>query len=79
MTKVIFAAFILVKAHVYAQNIFPSNGNVGIGTNSPFYTLEVVNNGVGTNQNAIVIRSNNPNEHWPLAVQTNGFRLGRKI
>ena len=73
MTKVIFAAFILVKAHVYAQNNFPSNGNVGIGTNSPFYTLEVVNNGVGTNQNAIVIRSNNPNEHWPLAVQTNGL------
>lgn len=39
--------FILATVNTNAQNIFPSNGNVGIGTTSPSSLLEVKNNSLG--------------------------------
>ncbi|WP_417368659.1 hypothetical protein [Flavobacterium beibuense] len=53
MKKSFLLAFGLLSMGAFAQNIFPSSGNVGIGTSSPIVDLEVLDSNllipIGTN------------------------------
>jgi hypothetical protein len=45
MNKILtLASFSIVFSHSYAQNVFPTTGNVGIGTTSPTTNLELKSN-----------------------------------
>ncbi len=63
-----------IGTHGQSQlTILESNGNVGIGTLNPNYTLEIAHNKVGDWKNAIRLNSNNPNKHWLFYMTTNGL------
>lgn len=60
--------FCITSPATYAQNVFPANGNVGIGTNSPTTPLDVVNN---QNQPSLIKLTNTAS--GPLAMA--GFQV----
>ena len=68
--------FLLVCTTTFAQNSFPPNGNVGIGTVSPQYSLDI--NGTLNATNILVNGTplNNTSSPWSTSGNTTYYNLG---
>jgi hypothetical protein len=71
--KLFFLAVLCSIMAVKAQtNVFPANGNVGIGTTNPQAKLDVISPDGGLSVSASNL---DPNGHYPLSVLKNSTRL----
>lgn len=54
MKASLFLVFVITSVPAFSQNIYPSTGNVGIGTSSPADQLEVVNGNRKVGLNTVI-------------------------
>jgi hypothetical protein len=91
ITKIVTATLCISALHVQAQNVFPANGNVGLGTAAPQYPLHVKNTtaftanfenpsaGVGAETDAFVLFSNKYGRSQISSWQNFGTRIGSRV
>ncbi|WP_131535669.1 tail fiber protein [Pedobacter nototheniae] len=69
--KHLFLALTLFSLNGFAQNTFPTNGNVGIGTLNPQHSIEVT--GEGKIATTVITNSNSPLPNSSILSSTAGF------
>jgi hypothetical protein len=76
MKKIIFSAIILAVQLSYSQNVFPTSGNVGIGTTAPKQKLTIVGNYNAIDQGA---PTNGQNSTAILRLQSSAYGPGEVL
>ncbi|CAA9194490.1 hypothetical protein FLA105534_00172 [Flavobacterium bizetiae] len=72
MKKIIFALFIVVGTYSFAQtNVFPIQGNVGIGTSTPGGRLNVVNVPQDSGGDTFILGNENTGANLRMGYNTN--------